>query len=437
MSTLKNLRRRYGRTSLTVTGVALAIAFTTIMLSIGEGISKSSQDILEETGVDLLAEPVEFMPLIQEFIPIFEINQSREIARSMEENNSKIRAASPWLIKNLYVAKYSEPINASKPPKFALIATKGAIPVKNKYFGGVEILDGERLPTETDPFYANGTYDGGTNSENFTHEITISKGLAKVLGLSVGDQIYLNPVGLFDDFTNQSISEWYENATWFNITGIMSEQFEGQNALTARLHLSELQYITGEHKTDSANTIYIKLFDSGDIDEVKDWLESDFFYKDRITVYTMEDMLENIGDFMKLFEGFSSMVLIITILIAALFISTILMISTRERTKEIGSLRAIGISKLTIYISIFKESLVICLLGLIVGIILGLIGAAWLNHYIISSYTMIPANVQIMVITPVLLIEVSLITLIIALLASLAPCYWAGKLNPVESIRME
>ena len=84
MSTLKNLRRRYGRTSLTVTGVALAIAFTTIMLSIGEGISKSSQEILEETGVDLLVEPVEFMPLIQEFIPIFEINQSREIAGSME-----------------------------------------------------------------------------------------------------------------------------------------------------------------------------------------------------------------------------------------------------------------------------------------------------------------------------------------------------------------
>jgi len=437
MRTLKNLRRRYGRTSLTVTGIALAIAFTTIMLSVGVGISKSSEAILEETGVDLLAEPVEFMPLLQEFLPIFELNQSREIANSMEENNSKIRVASPWLVKNLYVAKHTENIDASKPPKFALISAKGTIPEKNIYFGGVEILKGELLPTETDPFYANGTYDGGTNSENFTHEIIISQGLSKLLDITVGDQIFLNPVGLFDGYTNESISAWYKNATWFKIFGIMSEQFEGQNSLTARMHLSELQYLTGEHKTDSANTIYIKLYDSSDIDEVKDWLESEFYYRDRISVYTMEDMLENVHEFLRLFEGFSSMVLIITILIAALFISTILMISTRERTKEIGALRAIGISKLTINLSIFKESLVICLLGLVVGIILGLIGAAGLNHYIISNYEYIPANIQIMVITPSLLLEVAVITLVIALLASLAPCYWAGKLNPVESLRME
>jgi ABC-type lipoprotein release transport system permease subunit len=437
MNTLGNLRRRYGRTSLTITGVALAIAFTTIMLSVGEAITESSSEMLEETKVDLLAEPVEFFPLVQELMPIFKLNESRQIAHSMLENNSKIRSAAPWLIKNMYAAKKPELINESTPPKFALIAANGMIPEDNKYFGGIKILAGTNLPTATDPFYADGRYDDGKNSKNFTHEILVSKQLSKFLGVSVGDIIYLNPLGLFDEYTNQSLNGWFENATWFRVVGIKIGIFEGQRALSAHIHLSELQYITGEHETDAANKIYIGLYHRSDRNDVKHWLENDFYYKDRITVYTTEDLLMNLQEFLKLFEGFSKMVLIITILIAALFISTILMISTRERTKEIGALRAIGISKLTINLNIFKESLVISILGLIIGIILGLIGSEFLNQYIISLYDFIPASIQVTVITPGLLLEVTIITLIIALLASLGPCYWAGKVNPAETIRME
>jgi ABC-type lipoprotein release transport system permease subunit len=209
MNTLKTLMRRYGRTSLTVTGVALAIAFSTIMLSIGTAIQESSEELIEETGVDLLVEPADLAPLIQEIIPIFKIDHARTLANSMINNNSKIRAASPWLVKNMYVAKHPDIINASKPPKFALLAAKGSIPENNRYFGGVKIIEGTELPTITDPFYANGTYQGGIHSNNFTHEILISKELARLLDISVGELIYLNPVGIFNDFTNQSIEDWF------------------------------------------------------------------------------------------------------------------------------------------------------------------------------------------------------------------------------------
>ena len=437
MNTLKNLRRRYGRTSLTIVGVALAIAFSTIMLSVGEAINESSKRILDETGVDLIAEPVEFMPLIQELIPIFKMKDGRNIAEAMVDNNSNIQVASPWLNKNLYVTKATPTINASEPPKFVLMTAKGTIPENNIYFRGVDIIKGQRLPTITDPFYANGNYSGGTSSENFTHEILISKHLSKLLEVSVGDMIYCNPIGLFDDFTNKSISEWFENATWFNISGIMVEQFEGQNSLAARLHLSELQFITGEHKDDVVNKIYIKLYDKSKLEEVKVWLETEFIYKDKISVFTTEDILKDINQFLELFEAFSAMVLIITILIAALFISTVLMISTRERTKEIGALRAIGISRASINKMIFKESLVICIIGLIMGFIMGIIGSVWLNYFILSQYETLPAGIQITVITPLTLLEITVITLIIASLASLGPCYWATKVNIADTIRME
>jgi ABC-type lipoprotein release transport system permease subunit len=437
MNSLKNLRRRYGRTTLTVTGVALAIAFSTIMLSVGTAIQDSSERIIEETGVDLLIEPVEFAPLFQEFVPIFKLNQARTIANSMKENNSKIRAASPWLTENMYVAKHPEIINASVPPEFALIAAKGSVPEYNRYFGGVDIIKGTSLPTETDPFYAQGTFSGGTESVNFTHEILISKELSKILDISVGELIYLNPVGIFTDFTNQTLNDWFDNATWFKVSGIIVGNIEGQNALTARLHLSELQYISGEHEDDAANTIYVSLHDKDDREEVKEWLETEFAYKDDISVFTPEDLLKDITQFLNIFEGFSSMVIIITILIAALFISTILMISTRERTKEIGALRAIGISKLTISKFIFKESLAICIFGLILGFIIGLIGSELLNQYVISTYQSIPKDMKVTLITPLLIAQVTVITLIISLLASLGPSYWASNVNPADTVRAE
>jgi ABC-type lipoprotein release transport system permease subunit len=76
-------------------------------------------------------------------------------------------------------------------------------------------------------------------------------------------------------------------------------------------------------------------------------------------------------------------------------------------------------------------------LGLIFGFIIGVIGSAVLNQYIITNFESLPSNIQVTVITPVLLIEVTIITMIIALLASLGPIYWAGKVNPADTIRME
>jgi ABC-type lipoprotein release transport system permease subunit len=96
-----------------------------------------------------------------------------------------------------------------------------------------------------------------------------------------------------------------------------------------------------------------------------------------------------------------------------------------------------GISKFTINKFILKESLLICIFGLVLGIIIGIIGSYALNQYIISTYTYIPANLRITVITPLLIIQITTITLIIALLASLAPSYWASKLKPADTIRDE
>jgi ABC-type antimicrobial peptide transport system permease subunit len=162
MNTLKTLRRRYGRTTLITIGIALAIAFSTIMLSIGEAIQYSSRKIIEDTGVDILIEPRSELPaIVSQYTSFFEINHGRQIADDLVEQNSKIRAASPWAMKNLYIAKEQKDINASKPPKFSLASCSGFIPERNRYFGGIKLVSGSFLPTRNDPFYSNGTFQDG------------------------------------------------------------------------------------------------------------------------------------------------------------------------------------------------------------------------------------------------------------------------------------
>jgi ABC-type lipoprotein release transport system permease subunit len=435
---MRTLRKRYGRTTLITTGIALAIAFSTIMLSIGEAIQYSSQEIIEDTGVDILAEPpVDLPPLFLEFTSIFEISNGREIADAMVNDNPKIREASPWLMENLYISKKTEKLNYLDPPKFSLFDCRGYIPERNRYFSAYKIIEGTALPTIDDPFYTNGNYHGGLESENFTHEILISESLSKIINATVGDIVYINPIIITDEFTNESLEDWFNNATWFKIFGIKEGLFESQNALTGHIHLSELQYLTGKSSKDKINKIYISLNNKADQDEVITWLKNECVYKDKISAHRPEAIIEDISELTRLLEGFSKMVVIITILVVVLFISTVLMISTRERSMEIGALRAIGISKLTISKFIFKESLIICLIGLILGLILGYFASNIINDYIIDIQPYLPTNFRVTRITPYIIAQVTAITIIIAILAGLGPSYWAMRLKPVETLRNE
>lgn len=118
---------------------------------------------------------------------------------------------------------------------------------------------------------------------------------------------------------------------------------------------------------------------------------------------------------------------IITLFGSALGLLNIMLVLVTERTREIGICKSIGATASNIRVQFLTEAIVICLIGGIVGIILGITIGNVVALFLSAPFTI-----------PWLWILVGLIfCFIIGILAGIYPANRAAKLNPIESLRHE
>jgi len=118
---------------------------------------------------------------------------------------------------------------------------------------------------------------------------------------------------------------------------------------------------------------------------------------------------------------------IITLLGAAIGLMNIMLVSVTERTREIGIRKALGATSSAIKNQFLIESVVICVMGGLIGIVLGIIignviGMALDTGFFVPWFWIISGVI---------------ICIFVGLVSGFFPAKRASKLDPIESLRFE
>jgi len=189
--------------------------------------------------------------------------------------------------------------------------------------------------------------------------------------------------------------------------------------------------------TDQADEIIVKL-KSSDAAVVNSTSKAitDYFGNQVsvISATAVQSLLSTIFSTISLFLGG---IAAISLLVAGIGIMNIMIVSLIERTREIGILKALGMKSRTVLYIFLTESVIIGLIGAVIGIVSG-----WVLANVVSLFLGRGGIIgSALTITPILTPEVLLGALAfgvgISVIFALYPAWRASKLKPVEALRYE
>ncbi len=123
----------------------------------------------------------------------------------------------------------------------------------------------------------------------------------------------------------------------------------------------------------------------------------------------------------------------VSLLVAGIGVMNIMLVSIAERTREIGTRKAIGAKREQILWQFFIEALMLSSVGCFIGLFLGLLAGGSVNYFFIVKLTGYAA--------PLPYLQAFLITASFAIVNTLAfglyPAFRAAALDPIEALRYE
>ena len=127
----------------------------------------------------------------------------------------------------------------------------------------------------------------------------------------------------------------------------------------------------------------------------------------------------------------------IALLAAAIGIINTLFMSVQERTREIGLMKAMGMSNNKIFLEFSCEAIMLGFWGSVIGILISMAIGYATNALAHQTFLEDFQTFNLVVFSPVNMLVITGIIMLIAFIAGTAPAYRASRRNPIDSLRYE
>ncbi|WP_298994346.1 ABC transporter permease [Flagellimonas sp. S174] len=247
---------------------------------------------------------------------------------------------------------------------------------------------------------------------------------------------------LFDKGENAIGQDIRINGVFFTVVGIYKPNnninIDGENAVFIPFTTFQKSFNTGDRMGWMAIAVEPNTKVPVVEKQIKEILKTKYDIhpddKRAIGSFDMSEIFNNISSFTNVLKGFSFFVGIFTLLAGVIAISNILLITVKERTKEIGVRRALGATPKVVRRQIIVEAIVLTafagLIGFAISVgILAMLNAQWGSG---EDFPFVNPMISIPQFGISFLLMVSLSVLI-----GLIPANKAVKVRPIEALREE
>jgi len=284
---------------------------------------------------------------------------------------------------------------------------------------------------------------GENLSEGDSGFILISSNLTSYLGANVGDAVEIN-------------------GEPFVVKGIFESSSQPR---TVYMNISDAQRVTG--LAGKISRLYVYVSDASLATQVADVIKTMY---PELYITTYQDRLENLQRMQEMYEqtlsnaessiaqaqATATQVIIIAVAAAALIVFFVMLYSVRERTREIGILKAIGFSNWNVMSQFMIEGMLIGLIGGVTGVLIGSIAAPFFSSFLLPQLNLFGGTQRLqrpfqtqypgvigtqsystVALTPQLILLALCAAAILGALGSLYPAWRASKISPIEALRYE